>query len=56
MNVVAHKGASLVGLTLDVHVIEAFIQCPVERPVFPVETSFHCCLKFPDLLLLQVTN
>jgi len=34
---VAHEGASLVGLTVDIHVVEGFIQNLVKWPVLPFE-------------------
>ena len=34
---VAHEGASLVGVTVDIHVVEGFIQNLVKWPVLPFE-------------------
>jgi len=53
---VAHEGASLVGLTVNVHGIEGFVQSLVKWPILPVELLAHCHLKFMDPCLLNIIN
>jgi len=53
---VAHEGASLVGLTVDIHGIEGFVQSLVKWPILPVELLAHHHLKFMDPFLLNIIN
>ncbi len=53
---VTHKGASLVGLTVDIHGMEGLVQSLIEWPVLSAELLAHRRLKFMDPFLLHVTN
>ena len=53
---VAHEGASLVRLTVDIHGIEGFVQSLVKWPILSVELLAHCHLKFMDPCLLNIIN
>ncbi len=53
---VAHEGTSLVGLTVDIHGMEGFVQSLVEWPVFPVKLLAHRHLELMDPFLLHVTS
>ncbi len=48
----AHKCTSRVGLAVDIHGMEGFVQSLVEWPVLPVELLAHRHLKLMDSFLL----